>query len=272
MKKMVSLIMVLVMVITMLPMSASAKTTGEKVGEKIGYELYSYYWKNGTLYVQGCVVNNNKKYDLLGMEDAVLVVTDSKGLEMFFIELNDAFEANCILRPESKRPYNFTGKYLEHDPSEYSDLYSGLQVFFAGFSFYYDKCNGKNCGNCQGIGLDLNENPFVDESTGNTRTTGNTGKNSNDGSRSTNQKSRDCGICNGSTKCHVCSGKGKFYCESLYCNSGKCNSCKGGLYKSGSRLSKCLVCGGDGKCDICNGTSYRPCKTCSGSGKCKDCK
>lgn len=270
MKKIVSLMLALTIVFTMLPLDASAKTTGEKVGEKIGYELYSYYWQNGTLYVQGYIVNNNKKYDLLGMEDAILVVTDSKGLELFYVELNDTYEQNCILRPESKRTYNFKAKSLIYDSSAYSDMYSGLKVFFVSFTFGYDKCKGKNCENCQGIGLDLDENPFVDA---NPSFTGSKHSNNCSGNSSNTKKNKDCGICNGNKKCHVCKGKGSFYCEGTYCLRGQCTSCKGtGLYDHGSYVSKCLVCKGDGECNICNGTNLRDCTICHGSGKCNNCK
>ncbi|MGM9603484.1 MAG: hypothetical protein ACI3XG_00285 [Faecousia sp.] len=82
-----------------------------------------------------------------------------------------------------------------------------------------------------------------------------------------------CSFCNGSKKCHVCSGKGDFPCSGLYCLSGKCTSCKGtGLYNHGSYVSRCLVCGGDGICNICSGTTRMDCTICSGTGKCTHCK
>lgn len=82
-----------------------------------------------------------------------------------------------------------------------------------------------------------------------------------------------CSFCNGSKKCHVCSGKGTFPCSGLYCLSGKCTSCKGtGLYDHGSYVSRCIVCGGDGICNICNGTTRMNCTICFGTGKCTHCK
>lgn len=52
-----------------------------------------------------------------------------------------------------------------------------------------------------------------------------------------------CTACNGSKKCHVCNGKGNFYCNGMYCLRGKCTSCKGtGLYDHGSYVSSCLTC------------------------------
>lgn len=271
MKKLFSLLLTLTVILSVLPFTASTKTTAEKVGEKIGYELYSYYWKNGTLYVQGCITNHNKKYDLLGLQDAVLIVTDSKGTEMFYIELNNSFEKACILRPESKRTYNFKAKNLIYDADTYSSIDSGLKVFFLEFTYSYAKCEGKNCSNCQNIGLDLNENPFEEDTlsfTGNNRYGSN-----NNNNRSGSGKSKSCGVCNDSKKCHVCKGKGSFYCSSMYCNRGRCTSCKGtGLYDHGSYVSKCLVCRGDGQCDICDGTNRRDCTICKGNGKCNNCK
>jgi len=225
MKKFCSMVLAMVIVFSMLPMPAAAKTTAEKVGENIAYEIYSYQWKNGTLYVQGCVANLNKKYDLLGMEDAVMVITDSEGLELTYINLNDAFEENCILRPESKRVYNFTVKELLYDAEEYSSLTSGLQVFFVSFSFAYEKCKGKNCGNCQNIGLDLDDNPFVEENTG---YTGNRDSSRND--------TPNCFFCNLSGKCSTCDGDGEY--EVL----------AGSLWGS-----RCRTCEGSGVCTACNG-------------------
>ena len=270
MKKLFSFILAWVIVLSALPLSASAKTQDQKVAEKIGYEVYSYHWQNGTLYVQGCVTNRNKKHDILGLKDAVLVVTDSRGLELFYVQLNDTFEKNFILRPESKRPYNFSSKTLLHDPGEYSSLDSGLRVFFSSFSFGYSKCGGKNCGNCQGTGLDLDENPFEATSPNPSGSTLPSGQKKQ--SDPAPKKDKTCGICNNTKKCHVCSGKGSFYCDSLYCSKGLCTSCKGtGLYDHGSYVSKCLVCRGDGRCDICGGTTRRDCTICHGDGKCSNC-
>ena len=83
----------------------------------------------------------------------------------------------------------------------------------------------------------------------------------------------DCYVCNDSKKCHVCKGKGNFYCSGSYCLRGQCTSCKGtGLYDHGSYVSKCLTCKGDGICNICNGTNLRDCSTCHGSGRCTHCR
>ena len=224
MKKVFSVILAMVIVFTMLPMSASAKTREEKVGENIVYEVYSYQWKNGTLSVQGCIANLNEKYDLLGLENAVMVVTDSKGLELSYINLNDAFEKNCILRPESKRPYNFTVSSLLYDAEEYSSLTSGLQVFFISFSFYYEKCEGGNCGNCGNIGLDLKDNPFAEANPypGPVIPSPNPEPN--------------CFFCNLKGKCSTCDGDGDY--EVL----------KGSIWGS-----RCRTCEGSGVCPGCNG-------------------
>ena len=82
-----------------------------------------------------------------------------------------------------------------------------------------------------------------------------------------------CTACNGSKKCHVCNGKGDFYCNGMYCLRGQCTSCKGtGLYDHGSYVSKCLTCRGDGICDICDGSNRYDCSICHGSGKCTHCR
>ena len=227
MKKLFSVIIALAIVITMLPMTVSAKDTAQMVGENIAYEIYSCRWKNGKLQVQGCIVNLNKKYDLLGMEDAVIVLTDSKGLELSYINLNDTFEKNCILRPESKRPYNFTVKELLYNEEEYSSLTSGLQAFFVSFNFGYEKCQGKNCGNCQNIGLNLDENPFIDEET---RYQGD-----HDSSRNAVP---DCFFCDLSGKCSTCGGDGKYELLEGSLWGSRCRTCEGS--------GVCGACGGDG--------------------------
>ena len=84
---------------------------------------------------------------------------------------------------------------------------------------------------------------------------------------------KTCYSCNGTKKCHVCGGKGSFYCDGLYCLRGKCTGCNGtGLYDHGSYVSKCLTCSGDGICNICNGTRRYDCSICHGSGKCTNCR
>lgn len=227
MKKLFSMILALTIVITMLPMPASAKTRAEKVGENITYEIYSCHWKNGTLCVQGCVTNLNKKYDLLGMEDAVMVLTDSEGLELCYINLNDTFEENCILRPESKRPYNFTVKELLYDEEEYSSLTSGFQVFFVSFTFGYEKCQGKNCSNCQNIGLDLDENPFVEEDVSHSG-----------GGNSSHNDVPDCFWCDLSGKCSTCEGDGEYEVLKGSIWGSRCRTCEGS--------GVCVACDGDG--------------------------
>ncbi len=227
MKKLFSLILALTIIISILPMPASAKTRAEKVGENIGYEIYSCHWKNGTLCVQGCITNLNKHYDLLGMEDAVMVLTDSEGLELCYINLNDTFEKNCILRPESKRPYNFTVKELLYDEEEYSSLISGFQVFFVSFTFDYEKCHGKNCSNCQNIGLDLDENPFIAEDG---RYPGNRDSSHGD--------EPDCFWCGFSGKCSTCEGDGEYEVLEGSIWGSRCRTCKGS--------GVCVACDGDG--------------------------
>lgn len=92
-----------------------------------------------------------------------------------------------------------------------------------------------------------------------------------DNGGTSNKKDKTCYTCNGSKKCHVCSGKGYRYCSGT-CISGKCRSCKGtGIYDHGSYVSKCRVCSGDGRCDICNGTNMVDCGICRGSGRCTHC-
>lgn len=82
-----------------------------------------------------------------------------------------------------------------------------------------------------------------------------------------------CSACSGNKKCHVCNGKGDFYCNGMYCLRGQCTSCKGtGLYDHGSYVSKCLTCKGDGICNICDGTNRYDCSICRGSGKCTHCR
>lgn len=98
------------------------------------------------------------------------------------------------------------------------------------------------------------------------------GNHSSSGSK-TNSTSRTCHSCNGSKKCHVCSGKGSSACPGSSCRSGRCRECKGtGLYDHGSYVSRCIVCSGDGYCNICNGTGRRDCSICHGTGKCTQCR
>lgn len=219
-KRWIFWLLVMCILVHVIPTSALAQDIGQEVGKNIVYEVYDYQWKNGTLQVRGCIANLNKSYDLLGLQDAVMVLTDAEGLEMCFIELNDAFQENCILRPMSKRPYNFTVSNLIYDSSDYSSLTSGLQVFFIYLGYTYDECQGSRCPNCRNIGLELDENPFLDEEP--------------EASEKSTQK--NCFFCGGSGVCSNCDGTGKY--EPL----------DGTLWGS-----RCRVCEGTGVCQACHG-------------------
>lgn len=219
-KRRIYWILVMYILVSAIPTAASAKDIGQEVGENIVYELYDYQWKSGTLQVRGCTANLNESYDLLGLQDAVMVLTDSEGLELCYIELNDTFQENCILKPMSKRPYNFTVKSLEYDASDYSSLTSGLQVFFIYLGYTYDECQGARCPNCRNIGLDLDENPFLEEAL----------------EEPAKSSEKNCFFCGGNGVCDTCEGTGKY--EPL----------DGTLWGS-----RCRVCDGTGICQACHG-------------------
>jgi len=83
---------------------------------------------------------------------------------------------------------------------------------------------------------------------------------------------KKCNICNDSRDCHVCYGKGDFYCDSIYCDNGRCDSCNGsGIYLGNGLATDCLTCHYDGRCDICDGTGRYDCTICRGSGRCTNC-
>ena len=83
---------------------------------------------------------------------------------------------------------------------------------------------------------------------------------------------KNCGVCNGKGKCHICKGNGYSYCSGRSCYNGRCRECNGtGRYKSGNTYRDCLVCSGDGKCNICDGTGKIKCTWCRGSGDCSYC-
>ncbi|MGN1020228.1 MAG: hypothetical protein ACI4O7_07615 [Aristaeellaceae bacterium] len=216
MKKLTSLILSLMLLTMMLPVSALAASAEDMVGENIVYQIHGYHWEGQKLYVQGCIANLNTAYDLLGMENAVMVLTDANGLELCYINVNEAVANSCILQPLSKTPYNFTVKTLLHDRSEYASLTSGLHVYFVSFSYQYAACEGAQCPYCQHQGLALSVNPFdiVSGSADNTY---------------------PCYMCY-KGKCPGCGGDGRF--EAL----------KGSIWGD-----RCRTCEGDGKCPACGG-------------------
>lgn len=95
---------------------------------------------------------------------------------------------------------------------------------------------------------------------------------SNSSKSSSDSTAKVCYSCNGTKKCHVCSGNGSFPCPGSQCLRGKCTACKGGLYDHGSYISRCIVCSGDGICNICTGTGRKDCSICNGSGRCTRCR
>lgn len=221
MKKMLSVALTLVLMVMLLSTSALASHEEDMVGENIVYQIYDYHWEGKKLYVRGCIANLNKAYDLLGMEDVVMVLTDSAGLELCYININDGVAKNCILRPQSKIPYNFTVKNLLYDRNDYTSLTFGLQVRFVSFSYQYAKCEGTNCQYCYNNGYALNADLFAAASV------------INGGTSSSN-----------TVKCYMC-------------HNGKCPGCDGsGKLKSlkGSILGdRCRTCEGNGKCPACGG-------------------
>ena len=114
-------------------------------------------------------------------------------------------------------------KQLLYDEEEYSSLTSGFQVFFVSFTFCYEKCGGRNCGNCRNNGLALEENPFADQK-----------------SILPQPESRapDCFFCNRSGKCSTCDGDGRYEVLNGTIWGSRCGTCDGN--------GKCAACGGDG--------------------------
>lgn len=223
MKKMLSAALTLVLLVMLLPASALASREEDMVGENIVYQIHDYHWEGQKLYVRGCIANLNRAYDLLGMEDAVMVLTDSAGLELCYININNGVAKNCILRPQSKIPYNFTVKNLMYNRKDYTSLTSGLQVHFVSFSYQYTECDGANCQYCHNNGYALNANLFAAAS----------GTNSRGSSSSTMM----CYMCHNG-KCPGCGGSGKLKSLKGSILGDRCRTCEGN--------GKCPACGGDG--------------------------
>lgn len=244
MKKLLFTVLSLMLLAMAIPAPVLAANAEDLVGDNIVYQIYSCHWEGQKMYVQGCIVNLNRDYDLIGMEDAVMVMTDSTDLELCNININDSIAKNCVLRPQSKTPNNFTVKNLLHDRNEYSSLTSGLQERFASFSYQYAECEGSNCPYCRNNGLVLSVIPFTAVS----------------GTSISGSSAKLCPICRGNKKCKLCGGLKK--CPYVY---GVTHPCMNGKTHVGDRTTTCPSCNSTAKCRDCSGTGK--CMYCNGTGK-----
>ena len=243
MKKLLSAILGLMLLVMLLPLSAIAASGEDMVGESIVYQVDNYHWEGQKLYIQGCVANLNSAYDLVGMKDAVMVITDSAGLELCSININDDIAENFILRPQSKIPFNFIAKNLLHNRNDYTSLTSGLRVRFASFSYQYAECEGANCPYCRNKGFALNTILYDSAS----------------GTNNSGSSAKTCPICRGNKKCKLCGGLKK--CPYVYGT----HPCINGKIRAGDRTITCPSCNGTAKCRDCSGTGK--CTYCDGTGK-----
>ena len=156
MKKRITVFLALLVFLAMLPETVRAEEPS--VADNLIYEVENAYWDGSKLTVEGYIVNLNEEYHILGLEDAEFTVEDADGREFSDeCKLNDKFQEAFLLRPMSKRPYNFTISKYRYKKSKYASLTKGVQVSFSEGSCTYGTCAGKRCKECGYTGVDLDE-------------------------------------------------------------------------------------------------------------------
>lgn len=229
MKKRIAVFLALLVCLALLPETVKAEEPS--VADNLIYEVENAYWDGSKLIVEGYIVNLNEEYHILGLEAAEFTVEDADG-RVFSDEykLNTKFQEACLLRPMSKRPYNFTLSKYHYKKSEYASLTKSVQVSFSDGSCTYGTCAGKHCIECGYTGVDLDENLFHTQQWP-------VGYESGTGSSA----GRPCNRCNETGKCFVCGG------------DGVDDDFRGSIWGT-----QCTLCDGTGDCTACSGTGIRP--------------
>lgn len=233
MKKRIAVFLALLVFLTLVP--GYAKAEQPNVADNLVYEVENAYWDGSKLIVEGYIANLNEEYHILGLEDAEFSVADADGREFSDeCELNDKFQEAFLLRPMSKRPYNFTMSKYRYKKSKYASLTKGVQVSFTGVSCTYGTCAGKRCKECGYTGMDLDEDLFHTQQPS-------VGYGSGTGSSTGSSTGRPCTLCNETGKCFSCGG------------DGVDDDFRGSIWGT-----RCTLCDGTGKCTACSGTGIRP--------------
>lgn len=228
MKKRIAVFLALLVFLALFPETVKAEEPS--VADNLVYEVENAYWDGSKLIVEGYIVNLNEEYHILGLEDAEFTVADADGREFSDeYKLNAKFQEACLLRPMSKRPYNFTLSKYHYKKSEYASLTKGVQVSFSDGSCTYGTCAGKRCSECGYTGVNLDEDLFHTQQRP-------AGHESGTGSGT----GRPCNRCNETGKCFVCGG------------DGVDETMKGSIWGT-----TCTLCNGTGICVACGGDGIR---------------
>lgn len=233
MKKRIAVFLALLVCLALLPETVKAEEPS--VADNLIYEVENAYWDGSKLIVEGYIVNLNEEYHILGLEDVEFTVEDADGREFSDeCKLNDKFQESFLLRPMSKRPYNFTMSKYRYKKSKYASLTEGVQVSFSDGSCTYGTCAGKRCKECGYTGVDLDEDlfqtqqPSIGYGSGTKNSTG-------------SGTGRPCNLCSETGRCFVCGG------------DGVDETMKGSIWGT-----RCTLCDGAGNCIACSGTGIRP--------------
>ncbi len=228
MKKRIAVFLALLVFLAMLPETVKAEEPS--VADNLVYEVEDAYWDGSKLIVEGYIVNLNEEYHILGLEDVEFTVEDADGREFSDeCKLSDEFQEAFLLRPMSKRPYNFTMSKYRYKKSKYASLTKGVQVSFTGGSCTYGTCSGKRCSECGYTGEDLDEDLFHTQQWP-------VGCESGTGSGT----GSPCSLCNETGKCFVCGG------------DGVDDDFQGSIWGT-----RCTLCNGTGICTACGGDGIR---------------
>ena len=173
---------------------------------ELAYYPTASHVSNGKLYVDGMFINQSDEYDIIDLEDMVIVLYSKQGERLAEIQVNDSFERSCSIGVNGGKAYNFSCAVSKVNADSHFDLLYDLEG-----TYNYTYCSGRNCSIC------LNANRFTGSPTANA------------------PASKICTKCSGSGVCPECNGSrkngmdgilGAFGCA-LCDKSGKCCYCNG---------------------------------------------
>ncbi len=171
--------------------------------------------KGNKLYVNGLFSNGSPKYDIVGLNDIQIVVTDKNGNEQTRVALNTQFANNCVIAPYGTAAYNFTCDVSDFTVQSIWDLRYEVIGEYA-----YIECQGSQCAYCGGNNSNISYP--IHETTSEYETI-------------------TCSNCNGSGVCTECNGSGRNDYSGVLAGYG-CTLC--------DKTGRCHKCGGSGSVKI----------------------
>lgn len=172
------------------------------------------------LYVMGMFMNMSDINDIVGIEQAEIIINDKNGDEQARAVVNSSFAHNCVLSPGGSAEYNFSCDLAGTDTI--SSVWD-VRYDVAG-SYQYIKCKGENCPYCGG-------HTTVDQHGGSSYP-------DDEPYKDDFSSSVVCYWCHGSGECSECNGTGRNDATSAVLSAMGCTLC--------DRTGRCHKCGGTG--------------------------